>query len=103
MGRSWAPFGKGLGRCWASWECSWELLGRSWGALEMLLALLEAKISSKKPFGWILGRFGKVGGRFGEALRGNFKGFGAECWERLGRVRDNWGQLGKKLGKASAS
>ena len=69
----------------------------------MLLAFLEAKKSSKKPFGWILGRFGKVGGRFWEALGGNFKGFGAECWERLGRVRDNWGQLDEKLGKASAS
>ena len=69
----------------------------------MLLAFLEAKINSKKPFGWILGRFGKVGGRFGEAVRGNFKGFEAECWERLGKARENWGQLGKKLGKASAS
>ena len=69
----------------------------------MLLALLEAKMSSKKPFGWILGRFGRLGGGLGKPWEGNFKGFGAECWERLGRVRDNWGQLGKKLGKASAS
>ena len=60
-------------------------------------------MSSKKPFGWILGRFGKVGGRFGEALWCNFKGFGGQCWERLGKARENWGQLGKKLGKASAS
>ena len=92
-----------MGRVWDGVGPLGSALGSSWGALEMLVALLEAKISSKKPFGWILGRFGKVGGRFGEALKGNFKGFGAECWERLGRVRDSWGQLGKKLGKASAS
>ena len=64
-----------MGRCWASWECSWELLGRSWGALEMLLALLEAKMSSKKPFGWILGGFGKVLGRFWEGWGKNLEGF----------------------------
>ena len=79
MGRSWAPFGMGLGRCWASWECSWELLGRSWGPLEVLLAFLEAKMSSKTPFEWILGGFGKVGERFGEALGSTLNGFGAEC------------------------
>ena len=79
------------------------LLGRSWSALGALWAFLEAKMSSKKLFGWTLGRFGKVQGRFWEALGGNFKGFRAECRERLGRARENWGQLDKKLGKASAS
>ena len=72
----------------------------------MLLAFLEAKMSSKKPFGWILGRFGKVGGRFGEALRGNFKGFGAECWkgwEELGRIGDSWTKSWGKLRQAKKS
>ena len=68
-----------MGWCWASWGRSWELLGRSWGALEMLFAFLEAKMNSEKPFWWIFGRFGEVGRRFGEALKGIFIGFGAEC------------------------
>ena len=63
------------------------------------MAFLEATMSSKKPFGWILGRFGKVGGRFEKALWANFKGFGAQCWERLGRARENWDSWAKSWGK----
>ena len=36
-GRSWAPFGRGLGRSRASCGRSWGLFGRSWGVLGGLL------------------------------------------------------------------
>ena len=79
LGVSWASFGKGLGSSWASFGRSWALFGRSWGALGALLRLLKAKMSSKRPFGWILGCFGQVLGQFGEGLGTNLKGFGAAC------------------------
>ena len=41
-------------------------LGDSLGALGVLLRVLGAKMSSKRPFGWIVGRFGKVWGWFGK-------------------------------------
>ena len=79
----WGGLGLPLGGVWDGVGPLGGALGSSWGALGVLLrcfwVLLEAKINSKTPFGWILGRFGKVGGRFGETLKGNFKGFGAEC------------------------
>ena len=37
-----------------------DALGDSLGALGALLRVLGAKMSSKRPFGWIVGRFGKV-------------------------------------------
>ena len=95
LGRSWAPFGRGLGRSWASCGRSWGLFGRSWGALGPLLGVLGVRMSSKTPLGWMLGRFGLVLGWFWASLGGNLKGFGAECWEQLGRARKNRGQLEK--------
>ena len=86
---------EGLGRPWASCGRSWGLFGRSWGALGPLLGVLGVRMSSKTPLGWILGRFGLVLGWFWASLGGNLKGFGAECWEQLGRARKNRGQLEK--------
>ena len=48
-----------LGLFWALLGALWALLGRSWGALGALLRVLGAKMSSKRSFGWILGRFRK--------------------------------------------
>ena len=75
LGQSWAPFGRGLGQSWASCGRSWGLFGRSWGALGALLGVLEAKMSSKRPSGWNLDRFGKVWGRFWEGLGRIWEGF----------------------------
>ena len=78
---------------------SWRLFGRSWDIFGALLAVLGDKMSSKRPFGWILVCFANVLGRFWEALGSNLQGFGAECWEKLGKARRNWVQLGKVLGE----
>ena len=43
-----------------------DALGDSLGALGALLRVLGAKMSSKRPFGLILGSFGKVLKRFWE-------------------------------------
>ena len=43
-------------------------MGRCWGAVGALVDDLGAKMSSKRPFGWILGGFGTVRGRFGRFL-----------------------------------
>ena len=95
----WWRLGLHLGGVWDGLGPFVCALGDSLVALGTLLGVLVAKMSSKKPFGWILGRFGKVGGRFREALWGNFQGFGAECWERLGRARENWDSWAKSWGK----
>ena len=59
LGRSWAPFGKGLGRSVASW-------GHFWAHFDSLLEVPNhiflkhwSKMRSKKPFGSILWGFGE--------------------------------------------
>ena len=59
MGWSWAPFGKGLGRCWASLGSSWGalgvLLGRFWELLWRTRALLGILGCSWSASGSIFG------------------------------------------------
>ena len=69
--RSWAPFGKGLGRSGASW-------GHFWAHFDCLLDVPNhiflkqwSKMGSKRPFGWLLDRFWEGLGRI---------------WMRLGRI-----------------
>ena len=50
-------------------------LGGSLGALGALLRVLGVKMSSKRPFRWIVGRFGKVLGWFWETKILNFRSF----------------------------
>ena len=61
-------FGRFLGSLGALLGTLWALLGRSWGALGRLLRVLGAKMNSKRPFGWILGRFGNGFGRVGGSI-----------------------------------
>ena len=75
LGVSWAPFGKGLGRSGASFGHFWALFGRFFGVLNQLFFKHRSKMGSKKPLGWILGRFWKVLGRFGEDFGKVLAGF----------------------------
>ena len=74
LGRSWAPFGEGLGRSGSSW-------GHFWTHFDCLLDVPNhiflnhwSNMSSKRPFGLILNRF----------------------WDGLGRT---WGRVGKVSGQ----
>ena len=62
----WGSLGLHLGRVWEVWGLLLDAFGDSLGALGALLRVLGAKMSSKRPFGWILGRFGTVLEGFGE-------------------------------------
>ena len=73
----WGSLGLHLGGVWGVLGPLLGALGRSLVALGVVLRLLKAKMSSKRPFGWILGCFGKVLGRFWEGLGTNLEGFGA--------------------------
>ena len=95
LGGSWASFGKGLGRSWASSERSWPPLGRFLGVQSRAFFKHGPKMGSKRPpgsilgrfgegFGRILGRFGRVGARHGGALLVPcFRGSGKEFVQRL--------------------
>ena len=73
---SWAPFGRGLGRSGPSFGHFWVHFGRFLDVPNHIFLKHWSKMSSKRPFGWILGRFGKVLGRFWEGLGRNLEGFG---------------------------
>ena len=70
LGRSWAPFGRGLGRSWASSGRSWPPLGRFVDVQNRAFFKHGPKMGSKRPLGSILGRFfmdlGTVWEGFGE-------------------------------------
>ena len=55
LGRSWAPFGRGLGRSGGSFAHSWALLGRFGGVRDRAFIEHWSKIGSKRPSGSILG------------------------------------------------
>ena len=80
----WGSLGLHLGGVWEVLGPLLGILGGSLGALGSLLRVIEAKMSSKRPFGWILGCFAKVLGRFWEGLGTNLKTCGAGCWALLG-------------------
>ena len=83
LGRSWAPFGKGLGRSGPSFGYFWGLLDRFFGVLNQAFFKHKSKMGSKRPFGSILGGswrdLDEVWGGFGSGLGRNFKGFGRFC------------------------
>ena len=82
----WGNLGLHLGRVWGVLGPLLGALGGSWGALGALLRVLGAKMSSKRPFGWIVGRFGKVLGWFWEGFGTKLEGFGIACGALLGFV-----------------
>ena len=63
LGGSWASFGKGLGRSWASSGRSWPPLGRFLDVQSLAFFKHEHNMGSKSPSESILGRFGKGLGR----------------------------------------
>ena len=76
LGRFWAPFGRGLGWSGPSFGHFWASFGRFFGVQNSTFLKHWSKMGSKRPFGWILGRFGRVLGRFGKDLGRNLEGFG---------------------------
>ena len=67
-GGSWVLFGKGLGPSWASFGCFWPPLGRFLNVQNRTSFKHWPKMGSKRASGWILGRFGRILGRFWEDL-----------------------------------
>ena len=72
LGGSWASFGKGLGRSWASSGRSWPPLGRFLDVQSRAFFKHGPKMGSKRPSGSILNRFwegfGRTLARFGTVL-----------------------------------
>ena len=64
LGGSWAPFGRGLGRSWASSGRSWPPLGRFLDVQSRAFFKHGPKMGSKRPFGSIFGGVGESFGRF---------------------------------------
>ena len=75
--RSWAQFGRGLGRSGSSFGHSSAHFRRFLDVPDHIFLKHGSKMSSKKPFGWILARFGTVLGRFWKGLGNNLEGFAA--------------------------
>ena len=100
LGRSWAPFGRGLGRSGAS-------LGHSGAPLDHFLGIQYrafvqhwSKMGSKRASGSILGRFGegfgRILGRFGNVMDSIWEKFGATwavCWAPRGA---SWPFFGRR-------
>ena len=87
LGRSWAPFGRGLGRSGASFAHSWALLGRFGEVRDRAFIEHWSKIGSKRPSGSILGGSWRGSG-LGEDLGGSWDDFSQFCdgfWRDLGR------------------
>ena len=75
LGRSWAPFGRGLGQSGPSFGHLLALFGRFVGALNQPFFKHRSKMGSKRPFGSILNRFSRVLGGFGEDFGKGWAGF----------------------------
>ena len=74
LGGSWASFGKGLGRSWASSGRSWATFVRILDVQNLAFFKHGSNMGAKRPFGSILGG----------------------SWKDLGRV---WGWFGVKFGR----
>ena len=70
LGRSWARFGEGLGRCGASFGRSWATLGQFWRVQNRAFFQHGPKMGSKRPSGQIWAGFGEVWERFWEGWEG---------------------------------
>ena len=70
LGRSWARFEEGLGRCGASFGRSWATLGRFWRLQNRAFFQHGPKMGSKRPSGQIWAGFGEVWDRFWEGWEG---------------------------------
>ena len=81
LGRSWAPFGKGLG---GSGRCFWRFLA-VFGVLNHHFFNYRSKMGSKRPFGSILKGSGRV--------FGGFAGFLDRFWKVLGGFGKDFGQV----------
>ena len=75
LGTFWAQFGRGLGRSGPSFGHFWLHFRHFLDVPNHIFFKHWSKMSSKRPFGWILGRFGKILGRFWEGWGKNLEGF----------------------------
>ena len=100
LGRSWASFGRGLGR-------SWDSSGRSWATFSRILELQNptlfkhgADMGAKKPFGLILGAswkdLGQVSGGFGDKF-GRICTLFCTLWALSGNIWKNVALLGQSF------
>ena len=100
-GGSWALFGRGLGSSWASFGCFWPPRGRFLNVQNRTSFKHLPKMGSRRASGWILARFAKVLGGFGEGLGKILEGFWAfgthsrKILEMLGMISPCWGRFSK--------
>ena len=87
LGASWALFGRGLGRSGASFGHFRPHFGRFLDVPNHIFLKHWSKMSSQRPFGWILDSFGKVLGRFGEGWGRNLEGL-------RGLLNRSWADFG---------
>ena len=80
FGRVWARSGQAFGHFWAHFACLF-------GVQIDIFLKYWSKMTSKRPFGWILGCFWQVLGRFWEAFGKVFEGFRA-FWRIGGQILD---------------
>ena len=82
LGRSEAPFGRSLGPSRVSLGRLWVILGWFLRIGNLTFSLHWSKMTSKRPSGWILGRFGEDLGWIWEGFRRDLQHFG-EIGDRL--------------------
>ena len=105
LGRSWAPFGKGLGRSGASFGRSWALLGHFGGVQNRAFVKHSSKMGSKKASGRFWVDFAKDLGGFREDLKWSwadldqfgmdFGRLGGRIWRSVDEFEKSWGAVSK--------
>ena len=87
FGRSWRPFGRGLGRSGPPFGRSWVPLGRFLDAQYRTFLTHWSKMVSRRPLGSILGGFwegwGRLLGRFGPRFGRTYEFFNRDQTESL--------------------
>ena len=86
---SWASFGRGLGRSWASYGRSWPPLGRFLDVQRRAFFKQAHKMGSKRPSG-------SIWDGFGEGCERIWGGFG-KVW---GGIREDFGPSQRRVGRS---
>ena len=97
LGRSWAPFGWGLGRSGPSFGHFWTLFGNFLEVLNPFFFKHRSRMGSRRPFGWILDRFWKVWEGFWKGLGTILTDFSTflQIWGRFGTFLKIFSLAGK--------
>ena len=83
LGRSWPPFGRGVGQSGPPFGRSWPFFGRSISNFFETLVQDGLRKAFGIDFGWILGWLGRLLGRFGPGFGRTYEFFKRDRTESL--------------------